>query len=193
MLNPLLPPVIEPVELHQYLDARASALAYNTQALPPICIIDLSSEQSYRAGHIPNAVYLPPTALLSGRPPAPGKIPPLAQLEQVFGYLGLTSNTHFIVYDDEGGGWAGRFIWTLDVIGHPHYSYVNGGLLAWKKNALAVEQHEHRASATSPALNIHSGVIAEIPDILAELNNNNARIWDARSPEEFRGEKSFCT
>ena len=36
-----------------------------------------------------------------------------------------------MVYDDEGGGWAGRFIWLLDCIGHRHYSYLNGGWVAW--------------------------------------------------------------
>jgi thiosulfate/3-mercaptopyruvate sulfurtransferase len=37
----------------------------------------------------------------------------------------------YVVYDDEGGGWAGRFIWLLDVIGHSKYHYVDGGLPAW--------------------------------------------------------------
>jgi thiosulfate/3-mercaptopyruvate sulfurtransferase len=36
----------------------------------------------------------------------------------------LTANKHIVVYDDEGGGWAGRFIWTLDIIGHKNYSYL---------------------------------------------------------------------
>ena len=69
--------------------------------------------------------------LLSGLVPAAGKLAPLDHLESLFSQLGYQGNNqHIIVYDDEGGGWAGRFIWTLDVIGHTNYSYLNGGIHA---------------------------------------------------------------
>ncbi|UYM17926.1 sulfurtransferase [Endozoicomonas euniceicola] len=70
---------------------------------------------------------------MAGTPPATGKLPPVKQLEDLFSRLGYTGNEHIVVYDDEGGGWAGRFIWTLDVIGHKNYSYLNGGIHAWLK------------------------------------------------------------
>ncbi|WNO11735.1 rhodanese-like domain-containing protein [Teredinibacter sp. KSP-S5-2] len=155
-------------------------------------IVDLSSEQSYQAGHIPGAIHLPPQAIISGQPPVPGKLPGKEQLEKVMGFLGLKDNTHFIVYDDEGGGWAGRFIWTLDAIGHRHYSYINGGILAWRAEGLALEATANRAEPTSPHIAINTQVIAEIPDILANLGQDNFAIWDARSPEEYRGEKVFA-
>ena len=45
--------------------------------------------------------------------------------------LDLTPDKQVVVYDDEGGGWAGRFIWLLDCLGHSRYSLLNGGLIAW--------------------------------------------------------------
>ncbi|WP_018014311.1 sulfurtransferase [Teredinibacter turnerae] len=177
-----LPLLIEPQDL-------AAFLAETPQPDTPICIVDLSSEQSYQSGHIPGAVHLPAQALICGYPPAAGKLPGDEQLNRVFSHLGLTPDTHFIVYDDEGGGWAGRFIWTLDVIGHQQYSYVNGGILAWRGEGLPVETQESLAQPTDVNVQINEQPIAEIPYILGELGNQGFVIWDARSPEEYRGEK----
>jgi len=200
MPHAILPLLLEPQQLHGFLEEYnatpraqdAEAQARNIDDHPPICIVDVCSEQSYMAGHVPGAIHLPAQALISGRPPSPGKLPDLTQLEKIFGYLGLTADTHFIVYDDEGGGWAGRFIWTLDVIGHKHYSYLNGGLLAWRSESLPTEQQENNTSPTTPSIHVQQQAIAEIPDILATLEDDNYCIWDARSPEEYRGEKIFA-
>lgn len=175
--HPPIPLLIEPENLARYL------------SLDHVCVVDLCSEQSYMSGHIPGAVHLPAQVLVSGHPPTPGKLPGLAQLQRIFNHLGLKPETHFIAYDDEGGGWAGRFIWTLDVIGHKNYSYLNGGILAWRGEGLSVETHENIPEPTHTEITIHKDPIAEIPEILASLEKDNCVIWDARSPEEYRGEK----
>ena len=170
--------IIEPEQLEQQIKLGLTQ---------DVCIVDLSSEQNYLAGHIPGAVFLPFQALLSGQAPAQGRIASKAQLENVFSYLGLTEHTHFIVYDDEGGGWAGRFIWTLDAIGHKNYSYINGGLQAWKQANFELETTENTRSKTEVKLSIDKHVVIEIPDIISALNENTIQIWDARSPEEYSG------
>ena len=45
-----------------------------------------------------------------------------------------------IAFDDEGGGWAGRLCWTLDVIGHYDWAYLDGGLHAWHAAGLPLAQ-----------------------------------------------------
>ncbi|WP_111642783.1 sulfurtransferase [Marinimicrobium alkaliphilum] len=154
-----------------------------------VVIVDLCSESSYRAGHIPGSVHVPPQMLLCNIPPAPGRIAPAEQLDRLFTYLGLTPDTHFIVYDDEGGGWAGRFIWTLDTIGHPHYSYLNGGLHAWKAEGLPLSTKEEQVEMREASVTINPDVLVEIPEILANLDKEDFLVWDARSPAEYRGEK----
>lgn len=153
------------------------------------CIVDLSSEASYLQGHIPGAVHLPPSALVCGQAPAPGKLPSKEQLMQVFSYLGTKPDTEFIVYDDEGGGWAGRFIWTLDVIGHKQYRYVDGGILAWREEGLAQEQKAQQRESTRFDFELHKEAIAEIPDILQGLSKPDFQVWDARSPLEYSGQR----
>ena len=172
-----LPLVIEPSDLEACLGQKG-----------PL-IIDLCNPQIYQQFHIPGAISVSPKQLITGTQPATGKLPSLDQLEELFSQLGYTGKEHFVVYDDEGGGWAGRFIWTLDVIGHKYYSYLNGGLHAWIKERRQVESTPNHATPTKVSLDIDRSVIASKDYIIEHLNDPAIKIWDARSPEEFLGGK----
>jgi thiosulfate/3-mercaptopyruvate sulfurtransferase len=155
-----------------------------------LLLIDVSSPDNYRAGHIPGALHVPPGALLRGEPPAPGKIPPVQRLEELFSHLGLTPDHHVVAYDDEGGGWAGRLLWTLDAMGHTGYSYLNGGIHAWKAAGLELETAINVPLSSEYRVKLRNDPIAEIEDILPRLGDPRLKIWDARSAAEYRGEKS---
>ncbi len=172
--------VIETSELRTLLETQSSAKRL---------LIDVSSEQSYLAGHIPGSLHLLPGRLMSGEKPAPGRLPSKETLEQVMSSLGLEPDTEVIAYDDEGGGWAGRLLWTLDVLGHKNYRYLNGGKVAWRSDGLPLESTPNTLSPSQYTARIDTRLQVEIPDILAGLNNGTLTVWDARSPEEYRGEK----
>ena len=180
-----LPLVLEP-EFFQ------SFLAGNSELKKRLVIIDLCPARLYHQAHVPGAINVQPHLLNSGILPARGKLPPLSQLESLFSTLGFTGKEHFVVYDDEGGGWAGRFIWTLDVIGHRHYSYLNGGIHAWLQAGYPTESVANERAPSVISLSIDSSVIASKDYILGMLNNPEVVIWDARSPEEFSGEKAMA-
>ncbi|HAJ41552.1 MAG TPA: thiosulfate sulfurtransferase, partial [Alcanivorax sp.] len=109
-----LPLLLEPADLAAHLDDDN------------LLIVDLSKDQVYDQAHVPGAVHLDFKRLLAGTQPAPGLLPSDDALSALFSELGLTPDTQVVAYDDEGGGWAGRLLWTLDVIGHKKYSYLNG-------------------------------------------------------------------
>lgn len=173
-----LPYIIEPTQL--------AALQVQTTRL---LLVDLSNEETYRQGHIEGAVHVPPRWLLNGQPPVPGKIASEDQLNRLFSFLGLTPDTHVVVYDDEGGGWAGRFIWTLDAIGHTRYSYLNGGLHAWIHSGLPLSQEVPTLKPSKVQVKINPAVVVEVDDILRDLDKASFVVWDARSPAEYRGER----
>lgn len=156
---------------------------------PHLLIIDLCGETAYQSSHIPGAVHVNTSELILGSNPAPGLLPPVEKLNILFSRLGLTPDTHIVCYDDEGGAWSGRFIWTLDIIGHKNYSYLNGGIRSWRAAQLPEETIPHQRQATVVRVSINNGPIATTEDILHELNNGQLLIWDARSAAEFRGEK----
>lgn len=156
---------------------------------PKLLILDTSSADNYAKHHVPGAIHIAPAALQCGVKPAVGKLPAPDQLQALFSRVGLTADKHVIVYDDEGGGWAGRLIWTLDVIGHRNYSYLNGGLQAWLSGGHPSEDVANLPPPSEIDITIDSTPIAEIEDFINLLGNSQLGIWDARSPEEYRGEK----
>jgi thiosulfate/3-mercaptopyruvate sulfurtransferase len=157
---------------------------------PNLLIIDLCQPQNWQQLHIAGAVHVNPGELVSGLPPAAGKLPALAQLSALFARIGYRPDQHIVVYDDEGGGWAGRFIWTLDVIGHQHYSLLDGGLHSWYKEQHPVTSAVREVEPTTVNIALHNDVIAELDTVLAALQDPNIKIWDARSREEYLGLRS---
>ena len=155
-----------------------------------LLVVDLGKETDYLQAHVPGAIFLPYQALLLGTPPVPGKLPDLEQLNKTFSYLGLTPDTHVVAYDDEGGGWAGRLVWTLDVIGHQKYSYLNGGLHAWRDSNLATEAGNNQPYSRALEISINPTPMADLAYIASRLNSRDFIIWDARGPLEYSGEKS---
>nr|WP_221189737.1 thiosulfate sulfurtransferase [Azomonas macrocytogenes] len=172
-----MPLVIEPAALAERLDA------------PELILVDLTSAARYAEGHIPGARFVDPKQTQLGQPPAPGLLPSRENLEALFGALGHRPEAVYVVYDDEGGGWAGRFIWLLDVIGHRHYHYLNGGLHAWLAENRPLSQEVPPAVASSVPLTLHEQPTATREYLQTRLGAADLAIWDARSPQEYRGEK----
>lgn len=178
MTDSRLPLIIEPGVLHARLHE------------PDLLLVDLSNDQQYLSAHIPGAIHVSPAELVSGTPPAPGKLPAVERLQQLFNRIGLTPGSHVIAYDDEGGGWAGRFLWTLEVIGHPGYSYLNGGLWAWHGANLPLSSETPQPAPASETYQLSTTPIMERETIMKNLGNPDFLVWDARGPDEYRGEKA---
>jgi len=154
-------------------------------------LIQVTSPEVYEQAHLPGAVLVVPAELVSGVPPASGRLPERDRLITLFNRIGLTSVSKVVVYDDEGGGWAGRLGWTLDVIGHRNWRYLNGGLQAWAATGLAMTQGQPVPVEPSDNANlvIDESPIAEIADVLAASAGTGTAIWDVRSAEEYSGQK----
>lgn len=151
-------------------------------------LVHVASREAYDTAHLPGAVLVEPRELVDGAPPVTGRLPSTARLTELFSRLGYGTDQTIVAYDDEGGGWAGRFIWTLDIIGHRNTAYLNGGLQAWHGAGLPLEagnvtQPEFR----SVTLTLDETPIAELEDVLKAIDDPDQIIWDVRSKEEFLG------
>lgn len=184
-MTPELGLIIEPDALEAVMGMSENAASLR--------IIDVCQNSTYQQVHIPDAIHIDPAQLVCGIKPATGMLPSLSQLNALFSQIGYDPEHHYVVYDDEGGGWAGRFIWTLDVIGHRHYSYLNGGLHSWSKEGHPLTADTVTvATADNIDLSINNEAIAEQETVLAALDNDDIKIWDARSAEEYAGTKLFA-
>ena len=130
-----------------------------------------------------------PRELVSGVPPAVGQLPDAGRLSALFGRIGYRPALEVVVLDDEGGGWAGRFAWTLDVIGHRNWRYLNGGLHGWRGAGLPLETVPFEPTATTPRIHIDEQPLVEAEELLRRLDDPALVIWDCRSAEEYRGER----
>ncbi|NKB34760.1 MAG: sulfurtransferase [Pseudomonadales bacterium] len=174
----LLPLVLEPEEL--------------LLALPSdkLLIVAVCAEKVYAEGHLPGAVLVQPSELVCGIKPATGKLPAKDQLDELFSRIGLADDKHIIAYDDEGGGWAGRLLWTLDVIGHSSYSLLNGGQIAWASAGLPLVTNQVEVIPTNYDASIDRSFIADIEEVMASIEDDAIVVWDARAKEEYEGTKT---
>lgn len=159
---------------------------------PNILIVDLCNDVLYSKKHIPGAIHISSQELMSGSVPGPNKLPPKERLEAMVNSIGLSDDKHVVVYDDEGGGWAGRFIWTLDVIGHKNWSYLNGGLIAWHNEGFPTTSEVPESKPVERDITIDRTPIIEAEEIMAQLDSDELQIWDARTPEEYNGERGLA-
>ncbi len=155
----------------------------------PCRLVDLSDRRYFDEGHIPGAVHLDYSALTSGQKPSPGLLPDKSQLQQLAGQLGLHPDLYVIAYDNQGGGRAGRLLWTLHFIGHRRVSVVNGGMAAWIKHGLPTSSTRQSGTQGSSTISIaeDSSVLATRNYVLTHLDNDDIVLLDARSPAEFSG------
>ncbi|MDR5885143.1 MULTISPECIES: sulfurtransferase [Halomonadaceae] len=175
----VLPLIVEPEQLQANLDD------------PQLLIIDVPvNPDSYRQGHVPGAIFLDFRYLMRGEGPVPSDVPSIEALSRLFSALGLTRDIHVVAYDDEGGGWAARLLWTLELIGHTRYSYLNGGIHAWRDEGLeestepsAPTPSDYRAEILNPQ------ALITCDEIKQKLDDKQFAIWDARSTAEYDGEK----
>lgn len=174
-MTAVLPRLLEPELLEQHLGET------------DLLIVDLSEEAQYRQSHIPGSVHVRPTELMAGQYPAVGKLPSAEKLQVLMDRLGLTPQTRVVVCDDEGGGWAGRFIWTLDIVGHELWSYLNGGMVAWCNEDFPLTDELTVPAQSDYPLALDPTPSAQIDDILHELTEPGVVIWDARSKDEYDG------
>jgi len=178
--------------MDKLITAQALAERLRTpEAVDDLLLIQVTSPEVFASAHLPGAELVTPAELISGQPPATGRMAPLERLIETFERVGLTPSTTVVTYDDEGGGWAGRLAWTLDVIGHDDWLYLDGGLHAWAAGGGALSRDAaHRQSAPQD-ISVDRTHIAETEDILQQLavDDGALRIWDCRSKEEYVGQK----
>ncbi len=171
-----LPLLIDPQQLHRQLGA------------PRLRVVDLSPRELFERHHVPGAVHLPYGALVRSEPPVGGLLPDMETLAATLGAMGIDQHTHVIALDAEGGGAAGRLMWTLETLGHRQVSLLDGGLGAWLNEGYPVETGSPvsvEETTFVPAPN--SGPVADADYIQRRLEAADFATLDARSWPEFTG------
>jgi thiosulfate/3-mercaptopyruvate sulfurtransferase len=143
--------------------------------------------EAYQDGHLAGARYVSLDAVLAAPPDGTEGRHPLpvpADFAVALGELGVAETDVVVAYDRAGGGFAGRLVWMLRIIGQPA-ALLDGGFAAWEG---LTETGEHtvdpvqRATRDWPA-----DALADADDVAAHLHDGGVVI-DSRDPRRYAGE-----
>jgi thiosulfate/3-mercaptopyruvate sulfurtransferase len=120
-------------------------------------LVDASfGKANYEANHLKGAIYVDLNTQLSdiksdaadgGRHP----LPTAEQFSERLGDLGITPDSHVIVYDNKNGGMsAARFWWMMQAIGHEKIQVIDGGLQAAIASGFPISDETVTPEPTSP-------------------------------------------
>jgi thiosulfate/3-mercaptopyruvate sulfurtransferase len=175
-----LPLIVSPQEL-------ASRLEH-----PDLVVVDMCSPEVVVACHLPGAVYVEYKNIVSTKKPVMGLVPDAGKLSALLASIGATPDKFIVAYDDEGGGRAARFLWTLELLGHRQYALLDGGMLAWAADNFPISREAMIPETGEYPVTLLDHAIADHAYILDHLHDSDVAILDARSPAEFSGEKKLA-
>jgi len=154
-------------------------------------IVDLSRSSVYEQLHIPQAIPLKPAQLLRQEENATGLLPDVEGLTSLIQYLNISPEHHVVVYDDEGGAWAGRLIWNLHCLGFYHTSLLNGGIHAWLGQGLPTTSEQVKFAPVETLVQVNLAaqdqVRIEYPELLSLVQQQAIQLWDCRTEDEYTG------
>ena len=164
-----------------------------------VIIVDASSgknaKKNYEKKHLDNALYIDLNSQLAVLPNdfADGGRHPLPSIEkfaETLQQLGITNDSHVIVYDDKSGAnAAARFWWMLKSIGHEKVQVLNGGIQEAEKVNFPINNNIEIPKTVEPYKfedwKLHT---AEINEVEKHSLNNNYIVIDVRENNRYRGE-----
>lgn len=179
-------PIIEPEALLQ-LENSSEIILVDARA-------GLNMEENYKTEHLKGARYIDLNRDLSSADcnPANGGRHPLPSLEkfsEVLSKLGVSPESHVIIYDDKNGSnAASRFWWMLKAVGHEKVQVLNGGYQQ------AIKAGFPLSSGPESFDNVQKYPVSEWKLTLANINHvNEARnnseniVIDVRDKNRFDG------
>ena len=184
----------------------SQALAHNHQPLvdvqwlkPLVCTSDLvildvrRSAEDYKSGHIPCAIHTNyyKDGWRMRKQGVPHMMPEVPQLEALAGKLGISNNSHIVIY----GSGTGEFdaaettsiYLTFKYLGHGQVSILDGGLPAWMDEWSA--DFDVGTTEPNPAqytANPNSSLLISLEEVQSSLASQDFLV-DIRSNDMFLG------
>lgn len=148
--------------------------------------VDVDTSQ-YETGHIPGAVAFNWQTQLQDQ--VARDIISKEDLEKLLSSVGVTPDTHLVLYGDNNNWFAAYAFWVLKYYGHDKVSLMDGGRKKW----LAEERETTTDAASYPATEykvsgVRSDFRADRDYIRQRLEKQGFALVDVRSPAEYTGE-----
>ncbi|WP_136667998.1 sulfurtransferase [Flavobacterium sp. H122] len=166
---------------------------------PEIIIFDVSNgkdaKTNYEAEHLEGAFFVDLNTQLAaikndvsigGRHP----LPAIEDFAETLSELGITENSHVIIYDDKNGSnAAARFWWMLKAVGHDNVQVLNGGLNEAKKHnfPLSSKKEAFKNITTPYPVTNWKLPLADINEVEKVTQNPDYLVVDVRDKDRYDG------
>lgn len=164
---------------------------YETEDL---IIVDARNEEAYKNNHLDTAVFVDLNSDLAdikagfaigGRHP----LPEIENFAETLKNIGITKESHVVVYDDKNGANASaRFWWMLKSIGHKKVQVLNGGLQqAMKVNFPINNKIENPKVVEEYNYENWKLKIADMKEVEGNSLDENHIVIDVRETNRYKG------
>ena len=145
-----------------------------------------SADETYRAEHIPGAIFIDQDVELS-RDDTPIRFTPVdsERFAEVLGAAGVGDEDTVVVYDHANGIWATRLWWHLGYEGFDRVKVLDGGLAAWKAAGQPTESGEVSLAPASFTARRRPERAVSTAQVEAALDDDGVLLVNALSPEDF--------
>ena len=161
---------------------------------PNLVLLSVGDTKDYAQAHIPGAVQLDYAAIQTGSTPGhlTTELPPIERLVEVFGKLGVSNDSHIVLYfvDDSWASRTTRVFLTLDAMGlGDRTSLLDGGYKVWKSENRPVTAEVRPVTPGKIAPCQQSDVVTDVDYVRANLHRDGVHIVDARDAIYYTGEQ----
>ncbi|KAE8595250.1 hypothetical protein XENTR_v10015650 [Xenopus tropicalis] len=171
----------------------ASWLSGALKSRPTLRVLDATYDKDagkqFSERHIPHARFFDLDQCKDQASPYEMMLPSERHFAEYVGRLGITNNSHVVVYDTDKMGIlsAPRVWWMFRVFGHRNVSVLDGGLRNWLKQGLPVTSENPQFGAETFRAKLDPSLLHRFEDVRDNISSKRFQLVDARSPARFRG------
>jgi thiosulfate/3-mercaptopyruvate sulfurtransferase len=153
---------------------------------PHVVVVQITLSDSARSAAIPGSRAMLFKHMIVLRDSLNTELPSVDSLRSLFESLGISNDTRVVAYAEEAP-MATRFLMTLDYLGHPRFSYLDGGLAKWRAERRPVVSTEPRITRGEFTPHPRTDLVVTADWILPRLGKPGLALIDTRTTGEYNG------
>lgn len=147
------------------------------------------ARKEYQERHVPGASFFDIEECRDTASPYEMMLPSEAHFGDYVGNLGISNDTHVVVYDgdDLGSFYAPRVWWMFRVFGHRTVSVLNGGFRNWLKEGHPVTSEPSRPEPAVFKATLNRSLLKTYEQVLENLQSKRFQMVDSRAQGRYLG------
>lgn len=145
-------------------------------------------EQLYKQAHIPHALYFDLYKCCTGTKEIPLNLPEPECWTRYIQSLGVSSDTHVVVYDGQNMRLALRTWWLFRLFGHENVSVLDGGLIKWAEDGYEITVEEPTVKKPGNfQCKLNKSLMRKFEDMQKNAKSGVEQVVDVRDGNSFEG------